>query len=579
MKAYSYIRFSTPEQKKGDSYRRQMDQTLRYCKEKGLELDKNLTFHDLGLSAFHGTHRKRGELGLFFELVEKGKVPAGSVLIVENLDRLSRENVMDAFDQFRAILDRGITIVTLMDKMEYSNESIEKNWTQLIISITYMAKAYRESKDKSDRQKEAWEHKRKSIDKKKLTSRGPLWLTLSKDKTHFERNEAACEAIELIYRMKLDGLGANSIAAKLNNEFPDIWRPPHANKRITGGWRGSYITKILHTRAVIGEFTPCTKVAGKRIPEMPIEGYYPAAISEELFYQVQDLMKLNGHINGNAGGQIGKFGNLFRHIAKCGLCGMPLHFIDKGPLPKGGRYLLCDASRRKLADIKCTSKLINYSEFENVFFEYFDTECLKIASEFIPNRSEIETQKSSLNSRLITLKGMKLDISEKQASLVEHIENRASTTTKEIYESKMRQHANKLMELEKEIANVTKSLIDLDKREKTMAEQVTQITSLRELLESNTDKIMQADLRLRLNVELKKMFEWIKVYPLQEPYVKYLEVEPGIVQIMHSKSMDRITYKLKDLPLPKRFKSHGSIYLKSSIDIGNDSLKDLLDKK
>ena len=115
---------------------------MRYCKEHDLELDKKLTFQDLGLSAFHGVHRKRGELGHFLELLEVGKVPPGSLLIVENLDRLSRENVMDAFDQFRQIINRGITIVTLHDRMEYSKDSIDKNWTQLIISITYMAKAY-----------------------------------------------------------------------------------------------------------------------------------------------------------------------------------------------------------------------------------------------------------------------------------------------------------------------------------------------------------------------------------------------------------------------------------------------------
>src|SRR5262249_429406 len=49
-KAYSYLRFSTPEQMKGDSQRRQLEAARSYALEKGLELDEELTFHDLGVS-------------------------------------------------------------------------------------------------------------------------------------------------------------------------------------------------------------------------------------------------------------------------------------------------------------------------------------------------------------------------------------------------------------------------------------------------------------------------------------------------------------------------------------------------
>ena len=38
-KAYSYIRFSNPNQEKGDSERRQVEEAELYAKEKGLSLD------------------------------------------------------------------------------------------------------------------------------------------------------------------------------------------------------------------------------------------------------------------------------------------------------------------------------------------------------------------------------------------------------------------------------------------------------------------------------------------------------------------------------------------------------------
>jgi hypothetical protein len=51
-RAYSYIRFSTPEQLKGGSLRRQAELTAKYALEHNLNLDESLTFRDLGVSAF-----------------------------------------------------------------------------------------------------------------------------------------------------------------------------------------------------------------------------------------------------------------------------------------------------------------------------------------------------------------------------------------------------------------------------------------------------------------------------------------------------------------------------------------------
>jgi len=47
--AYSYIRFSSLEQAKGDSYRRQLERTEKYCKEHNLVLN-DTRYADLGVS-------------------------------------------------------------------------------------------------------------------------------------------------------------------------------------------------------------------------------------------------------------------------------------------------------------------------------------------------------------------------------------------------------------------------------------------------------------------------------------------------------------------------------------------------
>ncbi len=86
MKAYSYIRFSTPAQAEGDSLRRQTEKAAAFAREHGLELDEELTFEDLGLSAYKGKNRTEGALGKFIIEVDGGRIPKGSYLLVESLD-------------------------------------------------------------------------------------------------------------------------------------------------------------------------------------------------------------------------------------------------------------------------------------------------------------------------------------------------------------------------------------------------------------------------------------------------------------------------------------------------------------
>ncbi len=70
-KCYSYSRFSSPEQKKGDSLRRQNEYAEKWAQKNGFELDDTLRMQDEGLSAFRGAHITRGALGQYLDLVEK----------------------------------------------------------------------------------------------------------------------------------------------------------------------------------------------------------------------------------------------------------------------------------------------------------------------------------------------------------------------------------------------------------------------------------------------------------------------------------------------------------------------------
>src|SRR5262245_35818186 len=119
-KAYSYIRFSSRKQADGDSLRRQTEGRDAIVKRRGLELDTSLCLHDLGVSAWKGDNADTGALSVFLDLCKKGVIPKGSFLIVEHLDRLTRQHVRKALTLFFQILDAGVTIVTLQPEREYS---------------------------------------------------------------------------------------------------------------------------------------------------------------------------------------------------------------------------------------------------------------------------------------------------------------------------------------------------------------------------------------------------------------------------------------------------------------------------
>ncbi len=138
--AYSFIRFSSPEQAKGDSLRRQLEAS-EAATEHDLSLDSS--FRDLRRSASKWSAcRPDRALGRFIGLVDSRDVKPGSWLIVEDMDRLDRRKVNVALKQFMSLLEAGITIHTMIDGQTYSLDRINEDPTALILSILKMIAAH-----------------------------------------------------------------------------------------------------------------------------------------------------------------------------------------------------------------------------------------------------------------------------------------------------------------------------------------------------------------------------------------------------------------------------------------------------
>ncbi|AVP02976.1 MULTISPECIES: recombinase family protein [Enterobacteriaceae] len=313
-KAISYIRFSTKIQSVGDSTKRQSKYINDWLKRNpDYYLDESLRFQDLGISGFSGANAKSGAFGEFLAAVESGYIEAGSVLLVESLDRVSRQDIDTAGEQLRKILRSGVEVVTLVDNEWYTKESL-KDSLSMIKAMLVMERAHEESAMKSTRLRSVWAAKRERAAKGEIMSkRCAAWLKVSEDRSRFEFIPENVKAVQRVFQLRLEGLSHVKIAKQMNDEgFSTL----NQFKSVTGGWSQSSVTELLSNRSVIGFKVPSKSMAVKGVSEIP--NYYPSIITDEQFYAVQQLKQGSGR---KPSSDLPLLTNLFKGVLRCSECG------------------------------------------------------------------------------------------------------------------------------------------------------------------------------------------------------------------------------------------------------------------
>ena len=358
-KAYSYLRFSTPEQSHGDSRRRQADLAQRYAAEHNLELDDKLTFHDLGVSAFSGANLA-GQLGAFLQAIQTKLVESGSYLLVESFDRISRQGWWTSLPILQAIIDAGITLVTLHSGREFNTEILRTNQMAGIEMQMELFRAHSESQIKGRRVGEAWAAKRAKAGTEPLTARVPGWLTLDRATGKIKLIPKRAQVVKQIFEWALKGVGQNAVVERLNrNKVPTFGRAKY--------WMRSYVVKILKNPAVIGTYIPhlLKHEGGKRTrkPLASVARYYPAVVTKPTFARVQTLFRSRAPLRGRHAAA-GIVRNLFSSLARCPKCGGTMTRVYKGAGPKGGTYLACALAKTGGG---CKYRAVRYEPVEEAF--------------------------------------------------------------------------------------------------------------------------------------------------------------------------------------------------------------------
>lgn len=278
---FSYVRFSSKKQEQGDSVRRQIragDDWLSQHPEH--VLDTSLRLRDLGVSAFRGANlEEKGALGAFIALAKKPDSPIekGSILLIERLDRFSRQQTRKAYRAFVELVEAGVTVQTLDPPQSINEDNIDDLHVVLPL-ILQMTMAHEQSKEKSRRVGSVWEAKRERARAgSPMSRRRPAWLKWNEKRASFEVDSSAVAAIEYAYNRTVEGCGQRQLVTELNERFRALGR--------SGKWNSSYVQKLLSDRTVLGEFQPHRfDAAGVRVATgEPIANYYPRVISDDLF--------------------------------------------------------------------------------------------------------------------------------------------------------------------------------------------------------------------------------------------------------------------------------------------------------
>ncbi|MBB5709419.1 recombinase family protein [Sphingomonas xinjiangensis] len=336
MEAILYVRWSTKDQSKGDTERRQIELGASICRQRGWTLAETLI--ENGKSAYHG--RNRAEGGKLYEVEERaarGEL-AGKVLIVEAMDRLSRQEPLESVTLLNRLAKRGLTICESSTGTIYDAQRISEHWAHLLIAFARAGEAHDSSRIKAKRVSAAWRRTQTDLTTKKGADDPrlcPAWMEVIDGK--FTVIEDRADIIRGIFERSANGYGLRLIAKWAQEERQRLGWPKAT-------WHIRNVTNMLHDRRVLGEYQPMMRTEnGGRSKAGEAVKRYPAIVTLELWHQVMSGLESRK----GTGGPRQKCANVLSNLCRC------TYRAPGSNLPCGSRMTL-RRQKRGPAQITCS---------------------------------------------------------------------------------------------------------------------------------------------------------------------------------------------------------------------------------
>lgn len=356
--AIIYARFSSAQQGEGFSIERQLTLGRQFIEAKGWQFHSSI--QDEARSAFHGKNRLEGAALHTFELEARNGLHKDKVLVVENLDRLTRQGAKAAAKLVWSLNECGVDVATFQgDGTVYLAEASD-DLLSVFGLIIKSQMSHEESLNKSKRGKATWQNRHKRIaagEKNVPVGKAPPWLVRTAEGYAVIPDRAAI--INEVFDLYIAGLGFDGIAKKLNARGETSWTKSQR------GWYQPYLHRLITNRAVTGEYL--NHLTG----EVLSSDFYPEIVSKQKFFRAQAMLQTKQRTGGR---DSKKRRNLLTGIVFCGKCGNTAGYESKGE-NSFTPYVTKDGQVRKYARkhyerLRCDDNRRRATCDNNTLFDY-----------------------------------------------------------------------------------------------------------------------------------------------------------------------------------------------------------------
>ena len=372
--AYSYRRVSSGGQAQSDkSGLQRQEQALKDWMRRHPDFRLAEELLDPGVSAYTGRNRLQGALGRFLAAARSGSIARGSVLVVEDHRRFSRQEPLDALESLiRDVWGQGLGFA-VCSYQAGTPLFRETTGAQDLAMLSFLfAQAHAESDEKSKWSRGGWHKIYEAQDRgERPRHRTPYWIDRdeSQPASPFSLNDHAC-SIEAMFKMCLAGMGQTQIADELNALGYNA--PPASKDR---RWNRGQVSQRLMDPAVTGLL--------QRKNSHDIPGYYPSVVDQEIFARAQRAKATRDRKRSTTKARKVHF--LFSGLVRCAGCGSLLTYRAAGRYARPGHpgYVTCTDSCGAVAKqgaIRCREKLGSWRKTPTMNLPLDEAEAMLMAT-------------------------------------------------------------------------------------------------------------------------------------------------------------------------------------------------------